>query len=103
MPQGGALSGLIANIVMHFVDHAVLGEIKDSDILYCRFCDDMILIGEDKVKVKSTFDCYNQAICKSHLIPHPKKAIEIKSMKEFWEGKTCGPYEWGEKGRDVFP
>jgi len=103
VPQGGALSGLIANIVMHFVDHAVLEDIKDSDILYCRFCDDMILIGENKEKVKSTFDCYNQAICKSHLIPHPNKAIEIKRMKDFWEGKTRGPYEWGEKGTDVFP
>lgn len=103
VPQGGALSGLIANIVMHFVDNKVLQEIKDSDILYCRFCDDMILIGENKDMVKSLFDSYSQAICKSHLIPHPNKEIKIKRMKDFWEGKTRGPYEWGERGRDVYP
>lgn len=103
VPQGGALSGLIANIVMHFVDNCVLREIQKRDILYCRFCDDMILIGENKDEVKTIFDCYYKTIRKSHLIPHLNKDIKINKMKEFWEGKTRGPYEWGEKGHDVYP
>lgn len=103
VPQGGALSGIIANIVMHHVDKAVYEEIGDKDILYCRFCDDMILIGVDYSVVEKVFKTYNHAIKKSQLIPHPNKKIDVKHMSDFWDGKTRGPYEWNEKGDNVYP
>ena len=43
VPQGGALSGLIANMVLNSVDWQVKKEMKWSD-LYLRYCDDMIII-----------------------------------------------------------
>lgn len=103
IPQGGALSGVIANIVMHHVDKAVYEEIGDEDVLYCRFCDDMILIGTDYTVVKKIFKTYNRAIKKGQLIPHLNKKIDVKHMSEFWNGKTRGPYEWNEKGTNVYP
>ena len=103
VPQGGALSGLIANIVMHFVDKTVLDEIAGRDVLYCRFCDDMILVGNDCETVGRVFNRYFCAVKKSRLVPHPHKDMVIKRMKDFWKGKTRGPYEWGEHGRDIFP
>jgi retron-type reverse transcriptase len=42
VPQGGALSGLIANIVLDYADKKVL-EFDDGKLLYIRYCDDMIL------------------------------------------------------------
>lgn len=99
VPQGGALSGLIANIVMHSVDKIVMSTIGKKDMLYCRFCDDMILIGVNKSEVSNTFDIYNKAIKESLLVAHPNKVIELSHMKDFWKGKTRGPYKWmiGEK------
>lgn len=103
VPQGGALSGVIANLVMHHVDKAVYEEIGGEDVLYCRFCDDMILIGTDNTVVDKVFKTYNRAIKKSQLIPHPNKDIDVEHMSEFWNGKTRGPYEWYEKGDNVYP
>lgn len=103
VPQGGALSGIIANIIMHFVDKVVIDVIGKKDILYIRFCDDMILIGPNKEDVKKVFDTYFNVVKHFKLYPHPPKDIQLKKMAEFWEGKTRGPYEWNEKGRDIFP
>lgn len=117
VPQGGALSGLIANIMMHDVDKAVLRVLKGKDAIYCRFCYDMILIGTEKDIVAQAFDTYYQAVKQSRLFPHSsdendekwkdfregKRAKPYDKMKEFWGGKTRRPYEWGKKGTEVFP
>ena len=29
--------------------------------------------------------------------------MNIQRMKDFWDGKSRGPYKWGEHGRDIFP
>jgi hypothetical protein len=105
VPQGGPLSGLVANIVMHSVDEAVLREIGEKDILFCRFCDDMILIGDNEQMLTKVLNTYKCAIRDSKLIAHPKEPLikEGEGMKSFWKGKTKGPYPWGEKGKTVFP
>lgn len=103
VPQGGALSGLIANIVMHFVDNRVLESIDNKDLLYCRFCDDMILIGTDQIDVMSTFQTYNRAIEISKLVVHSNKPIEMVQMRDFWKGKTRGPYKWMKGEHEAYP
>lgn len=105
VPQGGALSGLIANIVMNDVDKAVVKAIDDEDILFCRFCDDMILIGNTMNRVKNVLAQYKTAIKKSKLIAHPHKpeVKEGEGMKSFWKGKTRGPYAWAERGEKIYP
>ncbi|MBK8362805.1 MAG: hypothetical protein IPL24_03750 [Bacteroidetes bacterium] len=49
IPQGGALSGLIANLVLDFADRK-MQSLNDSKLLYVRFCDDMIIIHPSKKK-----------------------------------------------------
>jgi hypothetical protein len=44
IPQGGALSGLIANIILNVADKVVL----ETGAFYLRFCDDMIILHPDK-------------------------------------------------------
>lgn len=102
VPQGGALSGLIANIVMHNVDKVVLRNIGEEDILYCRFCDDMIMVGTDKEKISAVFKAYERAIHSSKLFSH-SNMMSVKRASDFWDGKTRGPYEWGIKGKDTYP
>lgn len=103
VPQGGALSGLIANIVMHDVDLIVTQTIGNNDLLYCRFCDDMVLMGVNQAEVFSCYRLYEQAIRKARLVAHENKPIARRPMREFWEGKSRGPYEWNEKGELIFP
>lgn len=104
VPQGGPLSGCIANIVMHFVDNSMMNSINDKDILYLRFCDDMILIGKDKTEVSEIFTTYQEKIHSSKLYKHHSETLcTEKKMANFWKAKTRDPYEWNEKGEHIFP
>ena len=104
VPQGGALSTLIANIVLHYVDIDVENAISDDpNMLYMRFCDDMILVGNDEVKTKAVFDIYQKAIRDSNLFAHPVEETKLPYDISFWEGKTRGPYMWGDVKKNHFP
>lgn len=83
VPQGGALSGLIANIVMNEVDVRLNKYyVNNSDFLYVRFCDDMIMMGIDKETVSQAFECYKQGIKELHLFIHDDVDITLMSKKE---------------------
>lgn len=98
VPQGGALSGLVANVVMHFTDMRLRKYYDNNrDFLYIRFCDDMIMVGTDKGLVSSAFQDYFASIQDSHLYPHTAKAQipDPNNRKSFWDGKSRIPYRWG--------
>lgn len=104
VPQGGALSGVIANVVMHFTDMKLRRFWQgDTDFLYLRFCDDMIMMGKDKKKVTEAFDRYETTISDSHLYMHPSDSFDGQRMKDFWNGKTRDPYLWGTPAKNVMP
>lgn len=102
VPQGGALSGLIANCMMHFVDIKLKKYWQDNpNFCYIRFCDDMIMIGASKDEIVNAFKDYKDAIDDSCLFQHPAK--DITTMKKFWDAKTREPYMWGVPSKNVFP
>lgn len=123
VPQGGALSGLIANIVLDVADKK-LKEIEG--LLYVRYCDDMILMHTDKKISYSAINIYLDTINKLNLFNHDfrrklfKRNLNFRdnrnnqkrllktindisinrsfkqSLKPFWDSKSRGPYRWGE-------
>jgi hypothetical protein len=93
IPQGGALSGLIANIVLNNVDQTVSSHLTDHD-LYIRYCDDMILLSTNKRRCEEIFKIYSSALEKVHLIPHKPNPNYIYNRKTFWECKTKTVYKW---------
>lgn len=104
VPQGGALSGLIANMVMHFTDlHLKEYWHGNTDFRYIRFCDDMIMVGNDSKQVSEAFEAYLESVTNSHLFYHPLECLPEKKMKNFWKGKSRGPYAWGNANKNIFP
>lgn len=103
VPQGGPLSGIIANVVMHVVDNRLYTVMDSKDMQYFRFCDDMVLVGTNESEVRSVLDVYNRSIKGSKLFAHKNESLNISHMKDFWKGKSRGPYKWGQKGHDTFP
>lgn len=104
IPQGGALSGIIANVLMHFTDmHLRKFWESNQDFLYIRFCDDIIMIGKEKSVIENAFEQYKNSIETSHLYMHPGTFFDGQRMKDFWDGKTRLPYQWGEPNEDTFP
>ncbi|MDP2040003.1 MAG: reverse transcriptase/maturase family protein [Algoriphagus sp.] len=105
IPQGGALSGLIANIVLHEADK----NMKKLNVSYLRFCDDMLvlsLLKNDAIKAK---DVYVNSLKSLKLVPHKfpenenyyRELVSKKNVAEIWKKKSKGPYKWAsinEKG-----
>ncbi|MGN7808719.1 reverse transcriptase domain-containing protein [Flavobacterium sp. 22076] len=107
VPQGGALSGLIANIYLNEADIALSG----NKFLYQRFCDDMIIISDSLEDCTNAKKIYENALHNLKLFPHPFKdennliTVNTKGInyKNFWDGKSKGPYKWGEASEKSFP
>lgn len=91
IPQGGALSGLIANIVLNYADEKIM-MLNDKNLLYVRYCDDMIMMHTNSRKCKNALDVYMKSLRDLKLFPHQINNEEYS--KKFWNGKSRGPYEW---------
>jgi hypothetical protein len=103
VPQGGALSGLIANIVLNVADQRV---IKSSNLrlLYVRFCDDMVIIHPSKKECKKASQVYFETLKELHLISHDFKSNLKNSPDSFWNSnvKSKHPYKWSSNYKDSF-
>ena len=93
VPQGGALSGLIANMVLNTVDYRVVCQMKRND-LYLRYCDDMIIISTSRQRCNKLFTIYYNEAQKLKLVPHvPQKPLKFKDP-DFWKVKSKNAYSW---------
>lgn len=110
VPQGGALSGLIANLYLNRADV----EMAALPILYQRFCDDMIVVYHNREDCDRAKNIYFKVLNDLKLFPHnPKSENELRKVEEtdpvkfnfkpFWDGKSKGPYKWAEIKDNGFP
>ena len=83
IPQGGALSGLIANLVLDYADKKVIKS-ADNRLLYIRFCDDMIAIHPSKKACKEVIYRYRDALKDLKLVPHEFQKNLKNKPKSFW-------------------
>lgn len=94
VPQGGALSGFIANLVLHSVDQRVL-RFQDASLLYVRFCDDMMILHPNRSVCELAFNSYLNGISSKKLVAHIHVMPPFDSKKEFWRQKSKKCYLWG--------
>ncbi|MBK8342945.1 MAG: RNA-directed DNA polymerase [Bacteroidetes bacterium] len=116
IPQGGALSGLIANIMLNVADKVML----QTGVSYLRFCDDMIILHPDKVTCSIAKELYVNTLKGLKLVPHnfkseaeltakrmttskERKKLGSISFESFWKVKSKGPYKWGAIEEGCFP
>ncbi len=94
VPQGGAISCLIANILLTHVDR-IINKNSDENTFYVRFCDDMVLMHTEKEKCESLLEIYQAALKDVKLISH-KPLNFAEYGKEFWDEnlKSKLPYKW---------
>lgn len=99
VPQGGALSGLIANIVINRVDEKMVKKLKPSRDLYVRYCDDMLLLSTNRKRCGQLFRLYSKEIKRAKLVPHAPVAVKY-GTPQYWDTKTKSVYEWVDDDRD---
>lgn len=91
IPQGGALSPLMANLVLHSADRAVRS-MEDPDLLYMRFCDDIIIVHTDRQKCNDALTRYMKTLEMLRLPVHPLR--KRFSPVEYFKLKSKGPFIW---------
>jgi hypothetical protein len=96
VPQGGALSGLIANIILDRVDKALVKQ-GDKHLTYVRYCDDMIMVHLRKGRCKQYMELYQRELRRLKLPVHPPGQVKTYDQA-FWQGKSRQPYKWGPRG-----
>lgn len=93
VPQGGALSGLIANIVINRVDEKMVQKLMPKHDLYVRYCDDMLLLSTNRKRCTQLFRLYSKEIKHARLMPHDPVSTDYGTPK-YWEAKTKKVYQW---------
>lgn len=94
VPQGGALSCLIANIVLDYADKQIL-KMNHRSLCYARFCDDIIIIHPQKKQCRRLYDKYLYSLKDLKLIAHQAEEFD-KYGAEFWKIKSKTPYVWNQ-------
>lgn len=99
IPQGGALSPVLANVVMDAVDRAVSPE-TDTDLFYARFCDDIIIIHPDARKCEEALNRYLKAVEELKLPIHAF-AKDVAGRAAYFTAKSKKPTPWRAPSDDV--
>lgn len=104
VPQGGALSCLIANLVLHAADQRIKSICRKAgtNFLYMRYCDDMIIIAGDRVQCELAYQEYFDALLSLRLPVHPAKIVR-ECNESFFHGKSNAPYLWDSPARQGIP
>ena len=109
IPQGGSFSTVLANLVLHEADCAVLNN-ADDKLFYARFCDDVIIVSSDKEDCVRAMQAYAQVLRAIDLEMHPIMPFEYRaeagSSTKYYSIKSKGPFAWRNADlneRDVSP
>nr|WP_321297777.1 reverse transcriptase domain-containing protein [uncultured Sphaerochaeta sp.] len=101
IPQGGALSGFIANLILNDVDLKITN-LADNELLYLRYCDDMIMLHTNPSKLNIAFNLYCNCLKKLKLFIHTPQKITSYG-KSFYDSKSKKPYMWGAVADSKIP
>ena len=93
--QGGAVSGIIANLIMDAADKCVEAERAKlgAEIHYFRYCDDMVLMSPNRKHCGIVFDAYKKKLSVLKLAFHKPVGTFIYGKKH-WNNKSKAPYLW---------
>ena len=105
IPQGGALSGLISNVVLSTVDNDSILKGDDPDRFFCRYGDDIILMHTSKKECERLIDLYCSTLTESKLLYHEFVSVADSQFRKpdgtvrpgLWDQKSRRPFLWGRK------
>ena len=110
VPQGGALSLLVANVVLNDVDRVIV-EKQDEARLFVRFCDDMILLHTDEQECRRLMEAYTDSLTRHGLYYHEMQNVGSakvaeegrrgeRTSRKFWKQKSHKTFLWGDGSGD---
>lgn len=108
IPQGGAISCFITNVMLHDVDMAVerLTIPGGCEILYLRYCDDMLILSSDRAACQEAMTAYQRAVgCKMLPVHEPVDVFQRdgKPKPGYSNLRSKKPYLWSRPGDSGIP
>jgi hypothetical protein len=100
VPQGGALSCLIANLVLHDADLAVNEALSHSGrpSFYARYCDDMVVAATNAADCEKLLSAYTTHLAAIRLPVHNPSPPGHSYDRGHWDPtiKSRAPYRWDQ-------
>ncbi len=109
IPQGGALSCFVVNVMLHEVDQAVESTPVPfgHKLQYLRFCDDMLILSTSRDVCHNAMGAYMEAIKAKLLLAHEPVDINHSTGKSdesnYLDVKSKMPYLWARKENGGIP
>ena len=108
IPQGGALSGLISNVVLSTVDNESILKNDDDNRFFCRYGDDIMLMHTSKEECSRLITQYCETLTKYKLLYHEFISVADKQFRRndgkvrpsLWNQKSRSPFLWGRSEND---
>ena len=98
LPQGGSFSTVLANLVLHEADDAVL-RTQCGNLFYARYCDDVVIAHPDKSVCRAALEAYKTALAGLELPIHPVETFVYRpadgKATDYYAIKSKGPFRWG--------
>lgn len=106
VPQGGAHSCLIANLILDLADKEVCLELFRSPVpsIYLRYCDDIIIVSSAKSACDAATERYKKCLEVLKLPFHQPVPLSGSKRQFYNDSKTKECYVWGANTKDLeFP
>ena len=108
IPQGGALSVLMSNVVLSTIDRESILKYPDIERFFSRYGDDIMLIHPSKERCKALIDSYCKQLTKNKLLYHEFISVADKQFRRtngatrsiLWDQKSRSPFLWGRCNRE---
>ena len=99
LPQGGSFSTVLANLVLHEADEAVL-RIQCGNLFYARYCDDVVIAHPDESVCRAALEAYAAALSDLELPIHPVEPFVYcpadGQATTYYVIKSKGPFRWNK-------
>ena len=103
IPQGGALSGLISNVIMNAIDRESILCESDRNRFFCRYGDDILLMHTSKERCQQLIDNYRDTLNRHKLLHHEFISVGDTEFRRedgslricLWDQKSRNPFLWG--------
>ena len=103
IPQGSALSGVLANVVLTRADRALQASLAaHQSTFYARYVDDIIVVSTNRRIARKAINAYRRGLRGLELPDHRPEAIDVESVtttRSYWKAKSKKPYRWSFHGR----
>ena len=101
IPQGGALSALMSNVILHTIDSKSILDRPDRNRFFCRYGDDILLMHTSKAECEALINKYCDALTQHKLLYHDFISVADKEFRKA-NGVSVHPILWDQKSRKPF-